>query len=187
MVCYSDGPDHLITDHLNSEILVRYSGHSLNNELKVPQGKNNWKSSCTYFRPDQIRVSPFCEDGRLCWSIEHRDQNRRRLCNGSESQHSLHSCCKCRQICPVKEKFRGYRCGEKNTFSNSFSKISKPWWLESYRRSVIILITCNRWIKSCLGRLYQLWACSMFIWSLLPQTCLISMRTTQIRTSPRAT
>ena len=30
------------------------------------------------------------------------------------------------------------------------------WWPGSYRRSVIILITCDRWIESCLGRLYPL-------------------------------
>ena len=37
-VCYSDGPDHLITYDLNSELFVCYSSHGLkmkNNELKV--------------------------------------------------------------------------------------------------------------------------------------------------------
>ena len=35
MVRYLDGQDHLITDHLNSKLLAHYSGHGLNNELKL--------------------------------------------------------------------------------------------------------------------------------------------------------
>ena len=34
--------------------------------------------------------------------------------------------------------------------------------------------TLRRWIESHLGRLYLLCTCSMFIWSLLSQTCVIN-------------
>ena len=34
VVCYSDGPDHSITDHLNSELLVCYSSHGYSNGQK---------------------------------------------------------------------------------------------------------------------------------------------------------
>ena len=56
---YLDGPDHLITDHLNNEILDCYSSHGLNKELKICYFDGHWSVICLGDKSPSFSVSSF--------------------------------------------------------------------------------------------------------------------------------